>query len=352
MSGLTKMAAVCLALLLPSLLPAAELSVMFRYDDCSARSDIEAELALLEVFRSHGARVTFALTPIVCAGDGYSTAPQPELPYPSERAEALSPFLRDSTLELALHGLRHQNGLSGGHPWRSDFVGVGYSEFFGLDREAQAEKITRGADYLESAFGARPRIFVPPWNSYDRSTVSALEGCGLSCLSAGTRGEAPEGSSLAFLPATCDNLGRLREVVRLWQSQGSPEAALVVMLHASLFDGSRARTDSVLTDVNSTLGWLSGQKSVRVLCLGQALSTGPKYTVERFRRYNLYRKVWLAVPRVLSPLPPELYLENPELARLIVLGVAVCAAPLLALALVTGWLVRRRRLRRRDRGDA
>ncbi len=344
--GKTALAALAL---LPSLLTAGELAVAFRYDDCSSRSNVEAELALLEVFRSHAARITFAVVPYVCSHDGHSTEPQPDLPYPPEWATAFDPFLNDSTLEPALHGLKHQNELRGGHPWRSDFVGVGYSEFYGLDSETQAEKITRGADYLEEMFEVRPRIFVPPWNSYDQSTVVALGKCGFTCLSAGARGEAPDSPALAFLPATCDNVARLREVVRLWQEKGSPEAALVVMLHASLFDGSKARTDSVLNEIGSTLGWLDGQKSVRVLSLGQALNEWPKYTAERFRQYNHYRKAWYVVPKGWQPLPPELYLESPELARLAAWGWAASGAlflaPLLILVLVTVRLARGRRSR-------
>lgn len=331
-------------------LPAADLTVVFRYDDCSMRSPIMSELELLRIFQKHGMRITFALTPFVCAGDGHEIKPQPELPYTQERVFSLSPFLGDSTLELALHGLRHQNVLAGGHPWKSDFIGVGYSEFFGLDLETQTSRIERGADYVESMFGVRPAVFVPPWNSYDITTIRALENLGFSCLSAGARGPAPLSSKLAFLPATCDNTGRMRETVEAWREEGCPEALVTVMLHASSFSGTVERRNAALAGLDSTLAWLGAQTGVRVLSLGQAAMQLSDTGAERFKSYNRYRKAWYLLPQSIRTRPLELYLSRSSLQGLTRLGwtltALLYAAPLIIAALVTVWLVRRRRIQK------
>jgi hypothetical protein len=328
-------------------LSAAELTVVFRYDDCSMRSPIMSELEILRLFQKHGMRVTFALIPFVCAGNGHETKPQPELPYIQERVFSLSPFLGDSTLELALHGLRHQNVLEGGHPWKSDFIGVGYSEFYGLDPETQKSRIERGADYMENMFGVRPAVFVPPWNSYDTATVRALEDLGFACLSAGARGPAPLSSKLAFLPATCDNTVRMREAVVAWREGGCPEALLTVMLHASSFSGTEERRNTALAGLDSSLAWLGAQPGVRVLSLGQAAMQLPEIGPDRFHSYNSRRKAWYFLPRIIQTSPPELYLRGSSLDGLTRLGwtltALLYALPLIFAVLVTAWLARRRR---------
>lgn len=332
-------------------LPAADLTVVFRYDDCSMRSPIMSELEILRIFQKHGMRITFALTPFVCAGDGHETKPQPELTYTQERVFSLTPFLGDSTLEPALHGLRHQNVLEGGHPWQSDFIGVGFSEFFGLDLETQKSSIERGADYLENMFGVRPAVFVPPWNSYDLTTIRALEDLGFACLSAGARGPAPLSSKLAFLPATCDNTALMRKAVTVWREEGGPEALMTIMLHASSFSGTEERRKAALAGLDSSLAWLGAQPGVRVLSLGQAArqmsDTGP----ERFNSYNSRRKAWYFLPRIIQTSPPELYLHGSSLDGLARLGwtltTLLYALPLIFAALVTAWLARRlRRMRK------
>ena len=91
-------------ILLPGHRPAraGNLNIAFRYDDCSARSNGLRELALLDLFRSREAGITFAVIPFVSEGDGHSLEKQPSLRFPEERAAHLRPDIMDGTLEAAL----------------------------------------------------------------------------------------------------------------------------------------------------------------------------------------------------------------------------------------------------------
>ena len=141
---------------------AGNLNIAFRYDDCSARSNGLRELALLDLFRSREAGITFAVIPFVSEGDGHSLEKQPSLPFPEERAAHLRQYIMDGTLEVALHGCLHQNTLESGHPAFSDFWGMRYSEFFGLSSDEQIERLSNGKAHLEKIFQADVVTFVPP----------------------------------------------------------------------------------------------------------------------------------------------------------------------------------------------
>jgi peptidoglycan/xylan/chitin deacetylase (PgdA/CDA1 family) len=302
-------------------LQAGTLSVSFRYDDCSGLSDEAAELKLLELFRAHGAGITFAVVPFVRTGDGHSLEKQPLLPFPEPRAELYKPFIQDTTLEVALHGYSHQNNLSGGHPLFSEFIGVDYSEFYGLNSESQADKLSEGKQFLEKLFGTRISIFVPPWNSYDTNMLKALEKAGFSCLSAGARGASPGWSKLVYLPEVCDGPKSLRETIIEWSARGRRDAAVIVMLHASAFQaGNPLSSVSRLAELDSLLQWLGGQTGVEIMTLGQAAGRLHDTGVMRFRDYNRYRKAWHFAPRFLRPCSHELYLEQAESGRLILRG--------------------------------
>ena len=84
------------------------ITVIFRFDDYSARSDTDLEVRILDAFRARGLRCTIGVIPKVAAHSVSSPAPQPGLLLPAAKIRILSEALRNGTLEVAQHGFVHQ----------------------------------------------------------------------------------------------------------------------------------------------------------------------------------------------------------------------------------------------------
>ena len=98
-------------------------------------------------------------------------------------------------VEVALHGFNHQTNRREEAGGNSEFEGLGYDE--------QYMKISRGKAILENQLGLKITTFVPPWNSYDSTTLRVLEVSGFSTISAGLWGTCEGSSRLSFIPSTC-----------------------------------------------------------------------------------------------------------------------------------------------------
>ena len=142
-----------------------EIIVVFRYDDPSAKSDINLERSVIEAFRLHDMRCTFGVIPFVCAGDVHDSGPQECLPLQGNIADMLASAAREGILEI----YSHQANVP---------VHGEYSEFAYLDYDDQVRKIEEGRRFLEAELGAKVATFVPPWNTYDANTLVALEQSG------------------------------------------------------------------------------------------------------------------------------------------------------------------------------
>ncbi len=141
--------------------------VVFRLDDPSVRTSTALEQGIVGAFRKHGASVTFAVVPSVCEGDIHDPSLQRTLPLSSEKAGFLAGVCADGTVDLAMHGYSHQTV-------NREVM----SEFAGLDYAVQAAKLAEGKRVLEGMTGISVSTFVPPWNSYDSTTLRALEALG------------------------------------------------------------------------------------------------------------------------------------------------------------------------------
>lgn len=254
-------------------------TVVFRYDDPSARTSTEMETKLIGVFRRFNMCCTFAVVPCVCAGDSHDPGPQEYLPLPEEKAQLFASAVREGVLEIAQHGCSHQtNGLQGEN----------YSEFAGLGYEEQLEKIQRGKQFLEGELGLSITTFVPPWNRYDANTLKALEKAGFACLSASMGGPAQAARSLRFLPAT-GGLSGIQNAVSVAQQSRDPSPVVVVLFHESDFQEANPLRGQVTLDyLSQMLGWLSRERDVRVQPIGRVQHLSKeRYVANRRMRYFL-----------------------------------------------------------------
>src|ERR1035437_909808 len=160
-------------------------------DDYSSVSYAHSEERVFELLASRQLQITVGVVPYTAGGDIGNPFPNAQLPLVSSKVRLLSDALSAGVCDLALHGYTHQS-LCG----RS-------TEFAGLPLVVQSEKIRRAQKCLEDLVGVKVRTFVPPWNSYDRYTLRALEGLGFSCISADRKGPWVHASRMSFVPMTC-----------------------------------------------------------------------------------------------------------------------------------------------------
>ena len=86
----------------------ATVPVVFRYDDCSAKSSLTLEQAFVQAFARCGAEVTMGVIPCAVEGAYRDPSPQALMTFPADKAAWLRSASTGGHLEVALHGYSHQ----------------------------------------------------------------------------------------------------------------------------------------------------------------------------------------------------------------------------------------------------
>jgi peptidoglycan/xylan/chitin deacetylase (PgdA/CDA1 family) len=275
---------------------ASRIDVVFRLDDYSARSSLDMELRIIDLFRRNGASITFGAIPCLCARNVYDPAPQEGLCLDDRKGEALRAAAAEGVVEVALHGYAHQTHSAGRH-----------TEFAGLDYGRQVEKIAAGKALLEGLTGARITTFIPPWNQYDRNTVRALEELGFSTLSASLSPGAGAGSRLGFLPETCD-LPRLRRALGAARGSALPRPVITVAFHLfEILEIDKERGRIGFGEFAELVDWLGQMADLRLASVGQAAASAGDFGAERLLRNQRLRSRWRMVPPRWRPASHHLY---------------------------------------------
>ncbi len=247
------------------------ISVLFRYDDCSARSPADFERRLAAVFQKEGVSCLFGIVPCVCTDDELSPGQQNYLPLGAERAAELREWAAAGVIEPALHGCYHQNnGLHPGSP----------AEFAGLAADEQLRRIREGRKLLEDALQTSVHIFIPPFNRFDGQTLRILEGEGFTHLSASLFDDAVfTGSPMRFVPHTC-NVLQVETTVAILERLGIQDAVVVPLLHpADFLEVNPERGRYSLDRLATLLHALKARQDVRFLRLAD---TGQRFGADRF----------------------------------------------------------------------
>jgi len=88
--------------------------------------------------------------------------------------------LQKAGWEIAQHGFRHLQHTQNGGILNLNKA----SEFAGRKYEDQLADIEKGRKIIES-YGFQPVTFIPPWHSYDKATLTALNHAGFRIISDG-----------------------------------------------------------------------------------------------------------------------------------------------------------------------
>jgi len=262
------------------------ITVAFRYDDPSAKTNTDIEDQVIAAFRQYNMCCTFAVIPFVCAGDCHDPGPQEYLPLPVEKAEMFVAAVREGVLEIAQHGYQAED----------------YSEFAGLNYEEQVQKIKKGKEFLEQKLGMPVLTFVPPWNTYDENTLIALEKAGFTHLSASARGVASSATRLQFLPATV-GITQLKHAVVMARQTLDRSPVIVALFHPYNFtEVDPLRGLITFDEFTQTLEWISQQEDVRV---------EPIRHIQSLRRERYVANKWLRLPLPTAlQVYPHVYLSS------------------------------------------
>jgi len=110
-------------------------------------------------------------------------------------------------------------------------------------------------------------IFVPPWNSYDVSTLKAADRAGFRFFSSYLADPVDTTLSLSFVPCTT-SLRSLKEHIDLARSTAG--GVVVVLFHGYDFYESRSpNASATLGQLEETLRWLGEQNDVVVARMGE-----------------------------------------------------------------------------------
>jgi peptidoglycan/xylan/chitin deacetylase (PgdA/CDA1 family) len=280
--------------------------VIFRYDDYSANSVTVAELKIIETFRKHGIPITFGVIPFKVAGDVHDPSVQNLLPLDSVKGEILKTGYEEGIIDISMHGYSHQSNSS-------EYL----SEFANLEYQEQLMRLSAGKAYLENLTGAKVTTFLPPWNTYDLNTLSALEESGFSTISANKKGLVSKSSNLSYLPVSC-GLTELKDAVKAARNSTDMQPLVVALLHDYDFlefnDVTGLLTFQEFFDL---IDWVSAQGDVNILSIGQASEV-----IEDLSAGRAIRTKHIYYPEKIPPLSwgdsMLLYQESPSLAVAII----------------------------------
>ncbi|MDD5069807.1 MAG: DUF2334 domain-containing protein [Candidatus Omnitrophica bacterium] len=208
-----------------------KISIIYRYDDVHAYSRNEPEQVILDCFRNNNIRCVMAVIPFVCAANWRDPNFQEKIPLPKEKIDFIKPYLKAGVCEIALHGLSHQN-LRRKNRISHFFPGNRnknrFSEFYGQNHDQQLKRLIQGKEYLESLFETEITSFVPPWNSYDKTTIRCLDELGFEVLSGENDRSCTSGGNINILSANA----RINDLQNLIENQTEKPSCLIIQAHA------------------------------------------------------------------------------------------------------------------------
>ncbi|MBT3378286.1 MAG: polysaccharide deacetylase family protein [Lentisphaerae bacterium] len=286
--------------------PAPGITVVFRYDDYSAASQRDIDERVIELFRKHDCSFTVGAVPFIVS-DLYPVAEGGTPPDESgERQLAAEKFglllnaAKEGVAEIAQHGSTHANRLAG--------QDAPASEFTGLSPQAQFAAIGRGKRHLEELFGQPVYTFIPPFNTYDQSTIAALDQLGFLVLSGDSSGPVAPTRDLGFAPQSCA-LPELKETVTDLQSRPGNAFVLTIFHPQDLREAETMPNPyglgkfTSLPEVDALLGWLKQQPNVTITTIAAAVAAESEAGYDRMAAWCAYRdSPWRwALPPALQP---------------------------------------------------
>ncbi len=265
--------------------------VTFRFDDFSSLSNFEMDKKIIQLFEAKNIPLTVGVIPYNVNKSSGEQA-NPDEPFSDlEKIDMLKTGIEKKTLNIALHGYSHTN------------IGKSSSTEFECEPfEVQKAKITKGEVYLSETFSIPVTIFFPPWQSYDVTTLSALEDCGFQTISAHKNGVTDPNSKLQYIPVTC-SINELEKAVKSAEYIGQRNPLIVVLFHAYDFiEEDPKRGCFRIHEFEQIIDNLLHNKLITFLSFEQLTQIGIDFSASRYIHsqnptfaYHLLRKTFAEV---------------------------------------------------------
>lgn len=238
-----------------------EINIIFRYDDTSVYTSNEVESKILTIFKEQHLSLSFAVIPYRCEGNPIDTSVQNVIELNTKKVNLLTPYVKDGTLDIVLHGYSHQTTSK-------DF----WTEFENVSYQEQLDKIQKGKVLFEKLFPQDITSFVPPYNTYDINTIKILESLHFNTLSANLDAPILKDSKLNFISNTI-TINKVDQAIKKAKGKGGVHF-IVVMFHEYNFTDIKMdnveKPEITFNQLKSLLNTLKETKDINILSLNQA----------------------------------------------------------------------------------
>jgi peptidoglycan/xylan/chitin deacetylase (PgdA/CDA1 family) len=173
------------------------LRIIVRLDDCYLSGDSKTE-RIIQLFARYKQPLNVGVIPFNVNVN--------------RMQDTFNAMLLNPYAEIFLHGFMHKKNQS------DEFSGLSYAE--------QMDKIQMGRKRLES-YGIYPDCFAPPWNGYDKTTLSSLSTCQFRIITANEFGSS-NNPNLGYIPSTCYSI---KEATATIQRGSMYKGILVLLIH-------------------------------------------------------------------------------------------------------------------------
>jgi peptidoglycan/xylan/chitin deacetylase (PgdA/CDA1 family) len=269
-----------------------KIPVAIRFDDPSETSNLEIERRVIASLERHGLTATFAVIPYQCDDKGELHA------LSTRRANHLLMAQRQGIVEIAQHGLCHKD-LTG------DTLAIP-SEFLGFSEANQRSTIQQGLVHLQSIFGNSLDGFVPPFNTFDSNTVTALGDLKFKYVSGSL--EVPASKGISILPGTCLFRSLFENIESARKKKKYDVAIIAVMHHSDFFESGGGTGWVSLRAFDQIIARLGAQADVAVYTVGELATLASTKLQTGLNNYRLSKKLhW----RLRKRLPTGCLIMNP-----------------------------------------
>lgn len=249
--------------------------VVFRFDDPRLCAD-SISMRVVKLFNEKKVPLTIAMVPCDSSECAIS---------PTSKDSLYIKELNSTNIEIALHGLTHQDISNHG-------------EFGGLDSLESLRRIEKGKFTLQTYLQKEITTFIPPFNAYNRHTEYAMLQNGLSILSGDMYSNA-HNNEIQYFPET---LGHLMARNGIWSAAESvivnckeQDAVCVVMFHA--YDLPDEHSWDILQDLLTKCDTSNNVELYTFQTLNNSGVTSTKYRYQSnqlssgLQKYFLYKGV-------------------------------------------------------------
>ena len=242
------------------LLMASPIKIVLRYDDPQLQTDTVND-SLFAVLQRNDIPFSIAVIPCDSAENLICDTAWQYFP-------ALKKAVTNGKIEIALHGLVHKRG-----------------EFGNIPYEEQYRRIFKGKYLLDSVLNCNIITFVPPYNTYDKNTLIALEQCGFKVLSSYLENRTIDNGAVTDFPCTIDSPVDLLPTV---DNNHNREGVIVLMFHQYNF------TDKfTVVDFEKILLRIKENLNVEFITFANLINSGETVNnkrIEANRQSNLLSK--------------------------------------------------------------